>query len=107
MKQATSTSNILACVTAQYAPLSVKINVDNHGAISTTKNWLINSRNKHMDIRFHLFREALAINIDELAHCASLEQIADPTTEALMCVLHQELADRIGILYCLVEMSNV
>ena len=56
---------------------------DNQSAIANAQNPVINSRSKHIDIRYHYFREAIHEMIVYLCYCPTNEMIADILTKCL------------------------
>src|SRR4030043_2348472 len=56
---------------------------DNLSAINISKNPVLHSRTKHIDIRHHFIRDLVEDNIDTLEHVATEKQLADIFTKAL------------------------
>ena len=59
----------------------VKIGVDNQGTIALAKNPIINQRSKHIDVRYHFLRDAVADCIVELYYVPSGDNVADVLTK--------------------------
>ena len=56
---------------------------DNQGAISTAKNPVFHNRTKHIQIRYHFVREAVADNIIDIRYCSTRDMIADIVTKGI------------------------
>jgi hypothetical protein len=56
---------------------------DNLGTIAITKNPLIHSRSKHIDIKYHHVREAVLNNIVTVSYCSTKDVLADIFTKPL------------------------
>jgi len=52
-------SRMLGELTGTFSPKSITVLIDNQGAIDLTNSSSINSRNKHIDIRYHFVRNAI------------------------------------------------
>jgi len=59
------------------------INIDNKAAIHNGKNQSINSKNKHIDIRFHYIRELIKDGKIKLRYIKSRQNLADGLTKFL------------------------
>ncbi|GAB2282271.1 hypothetical protein Dimus_039531 [Dionaea muscipula] len=59
------------------------VRVDNQSAIAIAKNPVYHDRSKHIDVRFHFLREAIARGDVELAYVRTQYQLADLMTKAL------------------------
>ncbi|GAB2289900.1 hypothetical protein Dimus_038074 [Dionaea muscipula] len=59
------------------------VRVDNQSAIAIAKNPVYHDRSKHIDVRFHILREAIARGDVELAYVRTQYQLADLMTKAL------------------------
>ena len=64
---------------------------DNQGAIAMTKNPVMHRRTKHIDIRHHFVREAVARGDVTLVYVPTSEQAADLLTKALTRATVQRL----------------
>ena len=64
--------------------------MDNQGSIKSAQNMSINARNKHIDIRHHFVREAVAKKEVALAYCPTSDQVADILTKPLLRVLFEK-----------------
>lgn len=62
-------------------PLAIM--VDNQAAISMAKNVSSSSRTKHIDMKYHFVRECVSSGIVTVAHCASVDMLADVLTKSL------------------------
>lgn len=56
---------------------------DNKASILMAKNPVFHGRTKHIEIKHHFIREAIANGIIELKHCSTIDQVADGFTKAL------------------------
>ena len=83
-KEAIWLSNVLSGLLGTETPLPINLLVDNQGSISSSQNMAINSRNKHIDIRYHFIREAVESKKITLSYCPTSEQIADILTKPLL-----------------------
>jgi hypothetical protein len=59
------------------------IHVDNQSAIAIANNTKSNKRTKHIDIRYHYIREAIANNAIVTKYCPSNQMLADILTKGL------------------------
>jgi hypothetical protein len=71
---------------------------DNHGAIFFTKNPKIESRSKHIDIRYHYVREFVEQGNAELYAVPTEEQIADIMTKSLAYQKQSYFSGRLGLI---------
>ena len=67
-----------------------KLFSDNQGAIATANQpkHVISNRSKHIDIRFHIIREAAANGLIQLEYIQTIEMTANILTKALPQELH-------------------
>jgi len=67
-----------------------KLFSDNEGAIATANQpiYTISNRSKHIDIRFHIIREAAANGLIRLEYVRTADMTADILTKALPKELH-------------------
>ena len=56
---------------------SIKVLVDNEGAINLAANPLRSARTKHIDVRFHFIRELVRTGTIAVKHIPTKEQRAD------------------------------
>src|ERR1044072_6678243 len=70
---------------------------DNMSAINISKNHVLHSRTKHIDIRHHFIRELVEDKIVTLGHVATNNQLADIFTKALDANRFEELRGKLGI----------
>ena len=56
---------------------------DNKASILMAKNPVFHGRTKHIEIKHHFIREAIANGIIELKHGSTIDQVADGFTKAL------------------------
>ena len=70
---------------------------DNQGAIATAQNPVFHRRTKHIQIRYHHVREAVAEGIVRLMYCPTKEMLADIFTKALARDQFEHLRDKLGL----------
>ncbi|KAJ1703663.1 hypothetical protein LUZ63_003442 [Rhynchospora breviuscula] len=76
----------------------VPILCDNTSAILISKNPVLHSRTKHIEIRHHFIRDHVEKSDVELVHVDTKEQIADIFTKPLPTQQHVELRFKLGML---------
>lgn len=59
------------------------LNSDNQSAIALAKDNRFHARTKHIDIRFHFIRYAIAKGKIQLEYCPTEDMVADILTKAL------------------------
>jgi hypothetical protein len=69
----------------------VTIFEDNEPAIAVAKNHYTGDRTKHIEIRFHFIRDALADNLIEVKYLETKEMLADALTKCLPSEVHNKL----------------
>src|SRR4030066_233437 len=74
---------------------------DNMSVINISKNSVLHSRTKHIDIHHHFIRDLVESNIVTLEHVVTEKQLADIFTKALDAVTFEKLRSSLGI--CLFE----
>ena len=72
---------------------TIKVFVDNGGAINLASNPLSSARTKHIDVRFHFVRELLSSGIIAVKYVPTSEQRADILTKALVGPIFREHRD--------------
>ncbi|KAJ1691811.1 hypothetical protein LUZ63_015966 [Rhynchospora breviuscula] len=77
---------------------NVPILCDNTSAILISKNPVLHSRTKHIEIRHHFIRDHVEKGDVELVHVDTKEQIADIFTKPLPTQQHVELRFKLGML---------
>ena len=70
---------------------------DNQGAISTAKNPVFHNRTKHIQIRYHFVREAVADNIIDIRYCSTRDMIADILTKGITRPQFEKLREMMGV----------
>eukprot|EP00171_Calliarthron_tuberculosum_P023532 IDg23532t1 len=78
-------------------PQQVSLFIDNQGAISSSKNHSINARNKHIDIKYHFVRDAVAQNFIDIQYCPSADQLADMLTKSVSRTLLEDHRSKLGL----------
>ena len=96
-KEAIWLSNVLQTTVGTDKPLPITVFMDNQGSIKSAQNMSINARNKHIDIRHHFVREAVAKKEVALAYCPTSDQVADILTKPLPRVLFEKFRTLMGI----------
>ena len=76
----------------------VPIMIDNQAAIAISNNTSSRrTRTKHIDIKYHFIREAVADNRIELIYCPTERMIADPLTKPITCQQFIKLREMMGL----------
>ena len=57
----------------------------------------MHGRSKHIDIRFHFFRDLVKDGILELTHCSTQEQVADVLTKPLKLDMFLKMRSLLGV----------
>lgn len=70
---------------------------DNQGALKLTENPLFHKRTKHIDVRHHFIREAVANKLVKLNYLPTSEMPADLLTKGLSHVKHNYFVSKLGI----------
>lgn len=70
---------------------------DNQGAQRLTENPLFHRRTKHIDIRHHFVREAVADNIVKIVYLSTSEMPADLLTKGLSSSKHNQFVKQLGM----------
>ena len=73
---------------------------DNQGTIELAKNPSHHSRTKHIDIKFHHVRDAVAKKKISLRYCPTQEMIADLLTKGLPRPQFEKLREGLGVKKC-------
>ena len=76
----------------------VPIMCDNNSAILISKNPVLHSRTKHIEIRHHFIRDHIEKGDVELIHVDTKLQVADIFTKPLSTFQHNELRFKLGML---------
>eukprot|EP00171_Calliarthron_tuberculosum_P022613 IDg22613t1 len=97
-KEAIWLSRLLAEIENNSIVPETAILMDNQGAISSSKNLSINSRNKHIDIRYHYVREAVAKRHINIQYCPTSDQLADMLTKAVPKAQIESQRRKIGLI---------
>jgi hypothetical protein len=62
-----------------------------------TENALFHKRTKHIDVRHHLVRQAVANNLIKIVYLTTSEMLADLLTKGLPSVRHNYFVSKSGI----------
>ena len=60
---------------------SMKVSVDNQGAIALSKNPVNRQRSKHIDIKYHFVREMYVKGMIDIVYCPTQDMVADILTK--------------------------
>ena len=77
---------------------TVPIMCDNTSAISITKNPVMHSRTKHIEVRHHFIRDHFQNGIIKLEYVNTAEQLADIFTKALPRESFLHIRMKLGII---------
>jgi hypothetical protein len=75
----------------------LKLNSDNQGAIALAKDNKFHARTKHIDIRYHFIREAVADKKLTMSFVPGIENPADIFTKALPKATFTKMVEKIGL----------
>jgi hypothetical protein len=78
----------------QSEPTMIFEDKNNQACIALTKNSLVNTRSKHIDIKYHFNREKMENGEVDLKYCPTTEMIVDVLTKPLPAPHHRELTMR-------------
>ncbi|PKA45938.1 Retrovirus-related Pol polyprotein from transposon TNT 1-94 [Apostasia shenzhenica] len=81
----------------QHQSCATEIFCDNKATISMTKNPVFHGRTKHIELRHHFIRDAVAKGVIELKYISTNEQVADGFTKALSPAKFLKFRDSIGV----------
>ena len=81
---------VLSYIVPSLSEKSIKVLVDNEGAINLAANPLSSARTKHIHIRFHFIRELVRTGTIALEHIPTKEQRADILTKAVVGTIFRE-----------------
>ena len=81
---------VLSFILPSLSVKSIKVLVDNEGAIKLAANPLSSARTKHIDVRFHFIRELVRTGTIAVEHIPTKEQRADILTKALVGAIFRE-----------------
>jgi hypothetical protein len=70
---------------------AVTIHADNQSCIALSKNIMTTGRSKHMDVRYHLYREKVESGDIEVKYCATEDMLADALPKPLVSDRHKKL----------------
>jgi hypothetical protein len=70
---------------------------DNSSSIKLSKNPIMHGRCKHVDVRYHFFRDLTKEGVVELAHCSTNDQIADIMTKPLKLESFVKMRTELGV----------
>ena len=70
---------------------------DNQDTMATAQNPVFHRRTKHIQIRYHYVREAVAEGIIKLVYCPTKDMLAYIFTKALARDQFENLRDKLGL----------
>ena len=70
---------------------------DNKATILMAKNPVFHGCTKHIEIKHHFFREAIANGIIKSKYCSTIDQVADGFTKALLTEKFLSLRNLLGV----------
>jgi hypothetical protein len=70
---------------------------DNKSAIKLADNWIVNSRTKHIDVRYHFIRYQVEKKIIKFNYIDTNNQTADILTKSLGPILHKKHTKALGV----------
>ena len=76
---------------------STLVMCNNSSTIKLSKNPVMHGRSKHIDVRFHFFRELANDETIELMHCGTKEQTTDVMTKPLKLESFQKFRSQMGM----------
>ena len=84
---------VLSFIIPSISESRIKVFVGNDGAISLANNPLSSARTKHIDVRFHFFRELTRSKTISVEYVPTKEKRADILTKALTGAIFKEHRD--------------
>lgn len=87
---------MLSEITGQAVPPLV-LRIDNKSAIELAKNPVLHSRNKHINIKFHLIRDCVEKGQVILEQIGTGQQLANVFTNPLGKINFEKLKTQVGI----------
>ena len=93
VKEALFVKGVISFIIPSISENSIKVSVDNDGAISLANNPLSSARTKHIDVRFHFIRELTRSKTISVEYVPTKEQRADILTKALTGAIFKEHRD--------------
>jgi hypothetical protein len=72
-----------------------QVNEDNEGAIKIAKNPMCHDRLKHIDLKFHMTRDAVEDGSIRVVHISTHNQVADVMTKPLAKRQHWQFTDKL------------
>ena len=70
---------------------------DNQAAIALSRNSKVNSRVKHIDIKYHYVREAVENKVIDIKYCSTHDMVGDAFTKGLPKVTFEKFRKLMGI----------
>ena len=87
----------LLCDLGTVSDIPVLLMEDNRAAIAIARNPVGHARTKHIDVRYHFAREAVANGQIKLQYCQTRDMIADILTKAISKVQFEKLRLLLGL----------
>ena len=76
---------------------AIKVMEDNTTCIHMAETERVKNRSKHVDIKYHIVREAVREKLIELEYCKTEENIADILTKPLCAQKHEKCVNVLGL----------
>lgn len=95
-KEAIFLKNLL-CELINRKNLPVILCNDNQSAKKLSENCMYHKRSKHIDVRFHFIREAVANNLVKIEYLKTSDMPADMLTKSLCKIKHYNFMKKIGL----------
>ena len=84
VKEALFVHVVMSFIATETSGASIKVLEDNQGAKALIENPLSSARSKHIDVHFHFIRDLFRTRKISVEYVASVEQLADILTKALI-----------------------
>ena len=76
---------------------ATEIQCDSVSVIAIAKNPVYHGMSKHITIKHHFIRELVTVEMIKLAHCKTIEQVADVLTKSLSIQKHCQFRSKIVV----------
>jgi len=81
----------------------ITINYDNTSGISISKNPIMQSKTKHIPIKYHFLRDRVAQKVVKIVYVDTKEQIADILTKPLSRSNFENIRQKLGVIPYLIK----
>ena len=75
----------------------IDIHCDNQSCIKVTKNPVFHDKSKHIELRYHFFRDMVQKGAINLKYVPTEEQVADVLIKPLVRVKFEYFRDKLGV----------